>query len=48
MTVKLYENNSLLKSCQSVVTACAESNGKYFVELDQTAKGQEVRSRHPV
>lgn len=36
MTVKLYENNSLLKSCQSVVTACAESNGKYFVELDQT------------
>lgn len=36
MTVKLYENNSLLKSCQAVVTACTESNGKYFVELDQT------------
>lgn len=36
MTVKLYENNSLLKSCQAVVTACTESKGKYLVELDQT------------
>lgn len=36
MTVKLYENNSLLKSCQSVVTACTESKGKYLIELDQT------------
>ena len=36
MTVKLYENNSLLKSCQAVVTACTESKGKYFIELDQT------------
>ncbi len=36
MTVKLYENNSLLKSCQAVVTACTESKGKYLIELDQT------------
>lgn len=36
MTVKLYENNSLLKSCQAVVNACTESKGKYLIELDQT------------
>lgn len=36
MNVKLYENNSLLKSCQAVVTACTESKGKYLIELDQT------------
>lgn len=36
MTVKLYENNSLLKSCQAVVTVCTESKGKYLIELDQT------------
>lgn len=36
MTVKLFENNSLLKSCKAVVTACAEKNGKYLVELNQT------------
>lgn len=36
MTVKLYENSSLLKSCQAIVTACTEVKGKYFVELDQT------------
>lgn len=36
MTVKLYENNSLLKSCQAVVTACTESKGIYLIELDQT------------
>lgn len=36
MTKKLYENNSLLKSCQAVVTACTEKDGKYLVELDQT------------
>lgn len=36
MTVKLYENNSLLKSCQAVVTACTEAKGKYLIELDQT------------
>ena len=36
MTVKLFENNSLLKECQAVVTACTEKDGKYLVELDQT------------
>lgn len=36
MTVKLFENNSLLKTCQATVTACTENNGKYLVELDQT------------
>ena len=36
MTVKLFENNSLLKSCKAVVTACTEKNGQYLVELDQT------------
>lgn len=36
MTVKLFENNSLLKSCKSVVTACTEKDGKFLVELDQT------------
>ena len=36
MTVKLFENNSLLKSCKAVVTACTEKDGKYLVELDQT------------
>lgn len=36
MTVKLYENNSLLQECTAQVTACTEKNGKYLVELDQT------------
>ena len=36
MTAKLFENNSLLRECDAVVTACAEKNGKYFIELDQT------------
>lgn len=36
MTVKLFENNSLLKSCKAVVTACTEKDGQYLVELDQT------------
>lgn len=36
MTVKLFENNSLLKSCKAVVTACTAKDGKYLVELDQT------------
>lgn len=36
MTVKLFENNSLLRSCEAVVTACTEKNGLYLVELDQT------------
>lgn len=36
MTEKLYENDSLLKSCTAKVTACSESKGKYLVELDRT------------
>ena len=36
MTVKLFENNSLLKSCKAVVIACTEKDGQYLVELDQT------------
>ncbi len=36
MTTKLYENNSLLKECAAVVTACTPKDGKYFIELDQT------------
>lgn len=36
MTEKLFENNSLLKTCMAEVTACTEKDGKYFVELDQT------------
>ncbi len=36
MTEKLYEQNSMLKSCCSSVVACSESDGKYLVELDKT------------
>ena len=36
MTVKLFENNSLLKECTATVTACTEKEGQYLVELDQT------------
>lgn len=36
MTVKLFENNSLLKECKATVTACTEKEGRYLVELDQT------------
>ena len=36
MTVKLFENNSLLKECMATVTACTEKEGQYLVELDQT------------
>lgn len=36
MTVKLFENNSLLKECAATVTACTEKEGRYLVELDQT------------
>ena len=36
MTEKLYENNSLLKSCAATVTACTEKDGKFLVELDKT------------
>ncbi len=36
MTIKLFENNSLLKQCTACVTACTEAQGKYLVELDKT------------
>ncbi|WP_293832893.1 DHHA1 domain-containing protein [uncultured Phascolarctobacterium sp.] len=36
MTVKLFENNSLLKECTATVTACTEKEGQYLVELNQT------------
>lgn len=36
MTVKLFENNSLLRSCEATVTACTEKDGLHLVELDQT------------
>lgn len=36
MTLKLYENDSLLKCCEVVVTACTERDGHFLVELDQT------------
>ena len=36
MTVKLYNDNVMLKNCQAIVLACEEKDGKFFVELDQT------------
>lgn len=36
MTVKLYENNVLQKSCSCVVEACEEKDGLYLVQVDQT------------
>ena len=36
MTDKLYEHDSLLKSCSAKVTACAYKDGLYLVELDRT------------
>ncbi len=36
MTEKLFENDSMLKKCSAVVTACTEKDGKYLVELDRT------------
>ena len=36
MTVKLFENNSLLRECTATVTAFTEKEGQYLVELDQT------------
>ena len=36
MTVKLYNDNVMLKNCQANVLACEEKDGKFFVELDQT------------
>lgn len=36
MTIKLFDNNSLLKKCLAVVTDCTEQKGQYWIELDQT------------
>lgn len=36
MTIKLYENDSMLKHCEAVVTACTEADGRFLIELDQT------------
>ena len=36
MTVKLYNDNVMLKNCQATVLACEEKDGKFLVELDQT------------
>ena len=36
MTIKLFNDNVMLKNCQSTVLACEERDGKFFVELDQT------------
>ena len=36
MTIKLYNDNVMLKNCQATVLACEEKDGKFFVELDQT------------
>ena len=36
MTIKLYNDNVMLKICQATVLACEERDGKFFVELDQT------------
>ena len=36
MTIKLYNDNVMLKNCQATVLTCEEREGKFFVELDQT------------
>ena len=36
MTAKLFENNSMLKECEAIVTACTQKDGKYLIELDKT------------
>ncbi len=36
-TVKLYENNSYIKSFDAVVLSCEEKENAYFIVLDQTA-----------
>lgn len=46
MTVKLFENNSLLKECTATVTACTEKEGRYLVELDQTVFFPEGGGQH--
>lgn len=36
MTIKLYNDNVMLKNCQATVLACEEKDGKFLVELDKT------------
>ena len=36
MTVKLYNDNVMLKNCKATVLACEEKDGKFLVELNQT------------
>ena len=36
MTIKLFNDNVMLKNCKATVLACEERDGKFFIELDQT------------
>ena len=36
MTIKLFNDNVMLKNCQATVLACEEREDKFFIELDQT------------
>ena len=36
MTIKLFNDNVMLKNCKATVLACEEREGKFFIELDQT------------
>ena len=36
MTIKLFNDNVMLKNCKATVLACEDREGKFFVELDQT------------
>ena len=36
-TVKLYENNSYIKTFDAVVLSCEEKDGAYFIVLNQTS-----------
>ncbi len=36
MTIKLYADDSLLKSCSATVLSCTESKDAYLIELDRT------------
>ena len=36
MTIKLFNDNVMLKNCKATVLACEERDGKFFVKLDQT------------
>ncbi len=36
MTIKLFNDNVMLKNCKATVLVCEKRDGKFFVELDQT------------